>query len=70
VFIEVLDQRLTVVVTNPMGAGPAAEAPPGGFGLVGLHERVTSVRGTLSSGVAPGGFRLAATLPLRTQEDT
>jgi signal transduction histidine kinase len=42
-----------------------AEAPPtSGFGLIGLRERVDAVRGELDAGLAPGGFRLAARLPL------
>lgn len=69
VLVEAAADTLTVVVTNPMGAAVTSEAPHSGFGLVGLNERVASVRGTLSSGIAPGGFRLAATLPLRPQED-
>ncbi|WP_295831424.1 histidine kinase [uncultured Microbacterium sp.] len=57
---------LEVVVTNPLDRVPdPAEAPPAsGFGLIGLRERVDAVRGVLDAGLAPGGFRLAARLPL------
>lgn len=56
---------LEVVVTNPWErASEPHDLPPSGFGLVGLHERVDSVGGALEAGPAPGGYRLAARLPL------
>ncbi|HEX2134275.1 MAG TPA: histidine kinase [Actinophytocola sp.] len=53
----------TVTVAN----GPAAEQPGdvagGGYGLVGLAERVRLLGGTLAAGPHDGGFALVATLP-------
>ncbi|MFZ3497263.1 sensor histidine kinase [Streptomyces sp. 5.8] len=59
---------LRVTVSN----GPGASARPpligrrGGFGLIGLRERVEAVGGALRAGPLPtGGWRLTATLPVR-----
>lgn len=70
VLIEVDDRRVLVVVTNPVPGRPSddrPELPSGGHGLIGLRERVASVRGVVETGVAPGGYRLAATLPLQKE---
>ncbi|WP_323741174.1 sensor histidine kinase [Microbacterium sp. VKM Ac-2870] len=66
ILLRVDDDALEVVVTNPVAHAGADTADVGssGFGLVGLKERVGSVRGSLESGRAPGGFRLAAHLPI------
>nr|BFD85260.1 histidine kinase [Streptomyces sp. Xyl84] len=55
------------------GAG-ADDVPPvggGGHGLLGMRERVTAVRGTLTTGPRyGGGFRVHAILPVRTDTGT
>ncbi|ROS54111.1 sensor histidine kinase [Frigoribacterium sp. PhB24] len=67
VLIAIDDHEVSVVVTNPV---PALRAEPdpddvrGGHGLLGLRERVASVRGVVETGPTPGGFRLAAVLPV------
>jgi signal transduction histidine kinase len=72
VLVEVADREARIVVTNPVPAptggagGDAGRAD--GHGLLGLRERVEAVRGSIESGSAPGGWRLAAALPL-TRED-
>ncbi|WP_344022399.1 histidine kinase [Pseudonocardia kongjuensis] len=57
---------LTLRVDNDRGA-PAAPRGDGGLGLLGMRERVTIFGGDLRAGRRPdGGFRVHATLPLRT----
>ncbi|MFG3151162.1 sensor histidine kinase [Streptomyces sp. NPDC048219] len=53
------------------GAGEAdAPADGGGHGLLGMRERVTAVRGTLTTGPRyGGGFRVHAILPVRNHDD-
>ncbi|MBN9215050.1 MAG: hypothetical protein ABS62_00245 [Microbacterium sp. SCN 70-200] len=64
VLLETDAANLRGVVTNPTSALTPLDEVPSGYGLVGLRERVATVRGTLEAGTAPGGFRLAATLPI------
>jgi signal transduction histidine kinase len=80
VLVAVGDDEVSVVVTNPVGkrgdrgdhgAGDAGDSGDdgdvdgrGGYGLLGLRERVAAVRGSVETGVTVGGFRLAAQLPL------
>jgi signal transduction histidine kinase len=48
------------------GAAPAAEAPSGGHGLVGMRERVALYGGRLDAGRrASGGFAVRVLLPIR-----
>ncbi|MEQ3553149.1 histidine kinase [Pseudonocardia nematodicida] len=56
--------ELAVVVLNPLPPEPSS---PGGsgFGLLGLRERVESVRGTVSAGPDGEDWRLEVRLPLR-----
>ncbi|GAA4259079.1 sensor histidine kinase [Dactylosporangium darangshiense] len=54
--------RVEVVDTGGDGGGPGL--PSSGRGLAGMRERVTDAGGTLEAGPVPGGFRLAAALPV------
>lgn len=60
--------RVTVEVTDDAPAARAAapwRGPGGGYGLVGMRERVEALGGTLRAGPGPGGgWAVAATLPL------
>ncbi|WP_424856098.1 sensor histidine kinase [Streptomyces sp. SAI-170] len=50
------------------GSGDEAPADGGGHGLLGMRERVTAVRGTLTTGPRyGGGFRVHAILPVKTR---
>ncbi|SDZ26452.1 Signal transduction histidine kinase [Amycolatopsis xylanica] len=56
------DDKLEIVVRDDGAAKPGSSG--GGFGLVGLRERVEAAGGTLTSGPDGDGWRVAATLPL------
>ncbi|MEV4891539.1 sensor histidine kinase [Nonomuraea sp. NPDC055795] len=62
--------RVTVEVRDDGGGAPPREgAPIGGYGLIGMRERVALHGGTLSAGPqADGGFAVVASLPLTTDE--
>ncbi|MEU2611779.1 sensor histidine kinase [Micromonospora sp. NPDC007271] len=64
VRIRYAPAEVTVEVTDT-GRGPAVgPAPAGGYGLVGMRERVTVLGGSFAAGPGPGGgFRVYATLP-------
>lgn len=72
VLLAAEQDALRVVVTNPTHQGPSSaidDAGRGGHGLIGLRERVATVRGSVDTGPTPGGYRVAATLPLTKNED-
>ncbi|GAA3214789.1 hypothetical protein GCM10010532_041420 [Dactylosporangium siamense] len=61
------DDDLTVEVTDHGSAGavPSGEATGHGFGLLGMRERATLLRGDFAAGPRPaGGYRVAVRLPL------
>lgn len=74
VLLALTDTELSVIVTNPV-SGPVAKETSdhttdghdarasGGLGLLGLRERVASVRGSVTTGTAAGGYRVAVTIP-------
>ncbi len=71
ILIELDEDSVSIVVTNPTSQRPApAEDRTGGHGLLGLRERVASVRGTVSTGSTPGGYRVAVSLPLSKERLT
>lgn len=77
VLVQVEDDFLRIVVTNPVIDLASAERTPAmgevavgsGLGLIGLRERVAAIRGVVEAGPAPGGWRLAATLPVIRGDD-
>lgn len=68
-----VDDAVRIIVTNPVGAGPAERDPSAapltgsGLGLIGLRERVAARRGTVEAGLATGGWRVSVTLPRTTE---
>ena len=66
VLVAVTPAAVELVVTNPvLPSEPQRDGSPpsSGYGLLGLRERLSAVRGTIEAGPAAGGFRLAAVLP-------
>ncbi|MER5751202.1 sensor histidine kinase [Streptomyces sp. NPDC002088] len=63
--VTVLDNGRPAAV--PSGAGGTLDSG-GGHGLLGMRERVTALRGTLTTGPRyGGGFRVHAILPVKTR---
>lgn len=71
VHVDADADTVTVAVTNPMNTGTDTqlEAQGSGLGLIGLSERVASVRGTVAAGPAPAGWKVEAVLPLTREEE-
>ncbi|MCX4851662.1 sensor histidine kinase [Streptomyces sp. NBC_00893] len=66
-------ERVTIEVRDDGGSTPPQEGAPtvgsGGYGLIGMRERVALHGGTLTVGPqADGGFAVVADLPLTTDE--
>jgi signal transduction histidine kinase len=65
VAVEFREKELAVEVLDD-GRGAAADGPAegAGYGLVGMRERISLLRGDFSAGPRPeGGFRVAARIP-------
>lgn len=64
--IAVGEREVRITVRNPIASAEPnhPDAPTGGLGLVGLHERVAQLGGTVSAELAGDGYRLEAVLPL------
>lgn len=73
VLIRVDDDTLDIVVTNPTLPAEARDGREAsgdggsGLGLIGLRERVAAARGVVDTGPTPGGWRVAAHLPITTE---
>ncbi|MCA2215331.1 sensor histidine kinase [Jidongwangia harbinensis] len=59
---------LVIEATNPLPA-PGRTPPGGGFGLIGMRERVRAVGGRLTAAGSGGFFRVRAALPLTAGVD-
>lgn len=69
-LLSVADGAVTIVVTNPMTTTDTTSSTGSRLGLLGLRERVASVRGTVETGPVPGAWRVAAQLPLTLKGET
>ncbi|MEV4255261.1 histidine kinase [Spirillospora sp. NPDC049652] len=62
--ITVADDRLNVLVANPLSGAPGRTRDGGGRGLGGIRERVTVLRGDIAVGPSGGEWRMEVSLPL------
>lgn len=74
VLVDVGGREARILVTNPVApphsAGRSSDRRDGwtgGYGLVGLRERVAAVRGIVETGAAASTYRLEARLPLAAE---
>jgi signal transduction histidine kinase len=73
VYIDHDADTLQLRVTNGPGTTPLLTADPDhvGHGLVGMHERVALLGGSMTAGPTPGGgYAVAAVLPLQPSAST
>lgn len=64
VSVDYREEELSIEVTDD-GRGGALTSVGGGYGLVGMRERVGLLHGQFSAGPRPeGGYRVAARLPV------
>jgi signal transduction histidine kinase len=73
-LVDVSGAALRIIVTNPSEQTSVirqdssdSRLSGNGLGMLGLRERVASVRGEVETGPAPGGWKLTATIPLPTE---
>ncbi|MEV5740330.1 histidine kinase [Microbispora rosea] len=65
VSVERDRETLTVEVADDSPRGPSRHHQRGGYGLIGMRERVEALGGTLRAGPRPGsGWSVRATLPV------
>ncbi|GAB2603205.1 sensor histidine kinase [Pseudactinotalea suaedae] len=70
VSITVADEHVVLAVENSPSIAPARGSDSKGFGLRGMRERASFVRGSLSAEPLPGGgFLVHAVLPCRQVDD-
>lgn len=71
VLIEIDADAARIVVTNPTDpiSDSKVTTEPGGFGMLGLRERVAAVRGTVETADTAAGYRLMATLPIPKEDE-
>lgn len=76
-LLDATKDSLRIVISNPTADSASAprrsgpmSLPASGVGLLGLRERVASVRGTVHAGSVPGGWKLTAAIPLSKEGRT
>ncbi|MEU8802038.1 sensor histidine kinase [Spirillospora sp. NPDC048819] len=69
VTVERTAEGVTVEVTDDAPAAPSRHPHRGGYGLIGMRERVETLGGSLRAGPRPGaGWSVRAALPVPTRE--
>ena len=69
VLIQVEPSEVSLTVTNPISSRTTSAAnPPAGLGLLGIGERIASVRGRVEAGPVPAGWKVLARVPLAVED--